>query len=74
MSLSIIGNYAIIVKSKEKNKILADKKSKTPAFLRCPIFYYSISFPGLGSETRARLFGEKEVAEQVKNMKLESLG
>ena len=30
-----------------------------------------ISFPGLGSETRARLFGEKEVAEQVKT-KLES--
>lgn len=53
---------------------MANKKSKTPAFLRCPIFNYPILFPGLGSETRARLFGEKEVAEQVKNMKLESLG
>ena len=49
------------------------RKIKHHLFLRCPIFNYPISFPGLGSETRARLFGEKDAAEQV-NTKLESPG
>ena len=73
MPLSVITPSYLNLK-KSKTLQMANKRNKTPFFSRCPIFYYPISFPGLGSETRARLFGEKEVAEQVKNMKLESSG
>ena len=75
LSLSIINNYTIIVKSKGNVKYFKwpIRKTKHHIFSRCPISSYPISFPGLGSETRARLFGEKDAAEQV-NTKLESPG
>ena len=70
-----ISNYTIIVKSKGNVKYFKwpIRKTKHHIFSRCPISSYPISFPGLGSETRARLFGEKDAAEQV-NTKLESPG